>query len=56
MPKPKWIDFKRETVDFSDTDKVSTIEKLILVEGHIFEFWGDFTGEASRTVTFLERF
>ena len=45
-----------EIVDFSDPGRSSTIKKLILVEGHIFDFWGDFTGEASRTLTFLDRF
>ena len=45
-----------ETVDFSDPDRSRTIKKLILVEGHIFDFQGDFTGEASRTLTFLKRF
>ena len=45
-----------ETFDFSDPYRSSTIKKLILLEGHIFDFWGDFTGEASRTLTFLDRF
>ena len=43
-----------EIVDFSVLDIPSTIKKLILVEGQIFDFWGDFTGDASRTLTFLE--
>ena len=37
-------------------DRPSTIKKSILMEGQIFDFWGDFTGEALRTLTFLERF
>ena len=45
-----------KTINFSGPDRPSTIKKLILVEGQIFDFWGDFTGEASRTLTFSERF
>ena len=56
MPKTKWIDFILEIVDFSGPDISSTIKKLILVEGQIFDFRGDFMGEASRTLTFLQSF
>ena len=55
MPKTEWNDFMLEIVDFSGPDMPSTIKKLILVEGQIFDFRGDFTGDASRTLTFLER-
>ena len=50
------MDFMAEKVNFCGPDRPSTIEKLILVEGQIFDFWGDFTGKPLRTLTFLERF
>ena len=45
-----------ETVYFCGPDRPSTIKKSILMEGQIFDFWGDFTGKPLRTLTFLERF
>ena len=50
------MDFMAEKVYFSGPDRPSTIKNSILMEGQIFDFWGDFTGEALRTLTFLERF
>ena len=48
--------FMAEKVDFCGPGRPSTIKKSILVEGQIFDFWGDFMGKPLRTLTFLERF
>ena len=48
------MDFMAEKVYFSGPDRPSTIKNSILMEGQIFDFWGDFTGKPLRTL--LEHF
>ena len=50
------MDFMAEKVNFCGPGRPSTIKKSILVEGQIFDFWGDFTGKPLRTLIFSERF
>ena len=50
------MDIMADKVNFCGSGRPSTIKKSILVEGQIFDFWGDFTGKPLRTLTFLERF
>ena len=45
--------FMPEKVDLSGPIKLSIIKKLILMEGQIFDFWGEFTGEASQDSNFF---
>ena len=45
-------EFMAEKVYFSGPDRPSTIKNSISMEGQIFDFWGDFTGEPLRTLTF----
>ena len=50
------MDFLAEKVYFCGPGRPSPFKKSILMEGQIFDFWGDFTGKPLRTLTFLERF